>query len=258
MLPLLFKTGKGLCALQVFGYDDRHMSNTVSYDVVVVGAGVFGAWTAWHLANRGQRVLLAEAYGAAHSRASSGGESRIIRMSYGRDEIYTRWSQNSLTQWKKLFAATGQKLFVPTGVLWLASESDEQLRQSKEVLKRCGITHDVLSHAELVSRYPQVNFEGITEGVLEPDSGVLLARRAVACVVDDAIRMGAQFEIAEIVPPSHAQQIRFDHHGRRKANLCQAVCVCVRSVAGQSFSRTAWATNISHAARSLFLRQSSR
>jgi monomeric sarcosine oxidase len=183
------------------------MSKTVSYDVVVVGAGVFGAWTAWHLANRGQRVLLAEAYGAAHSRASSGGESRIIRMSYGRDEIYTRWSQNSLTQWKKLFAATGQKLFVPTGVLWLASESDEQLRQSKEVLKRCGITHDVLSHAELVSRYPQVNFEGITEGVLEPDSGVLMARRAVACVVDDAIRMGAQFEIVEIVPPSHAQQI---------------------------------------------------
>ena len=183
------------------------MSKTVSYDVVVVGAGVFGAWTAWHLANRGQRVLLAEAYGAGHSRASSGGESRIIRMSYGRDEIYTRWSQNSLTQWKKLFAATGQKLFVPTGVLWLASESDEQLRQSKEVLKRCGITHDVLSHAELVSRYPQVNFEGITEGVLEPDSGVLMARRAVACVVDDAIRMGAQFEIVEIVPPSHAQQI---------------------------------------------------
>jgi sarcosine oxidase len=183
------------------------MSKTVSYDVVVVGAGVFGAWTAWHLANRGQRVLLAEAYGAAHSRASSGGESRIIRMSYGRDEIYTRWSQNSLTQWKKLFAATGQKLFVPTGVLWLASESDEQLRQSREVLKRCGITHDVLSHAELVSRYPQVNFEGITEGVLEPDSGVLMARRAVACVADDAIRMGAQFEIVEIVPPSHAQQI---------------------------------------------------
>jgi sarcosine oxidase len=182
------------------------MSKTISYDVAVVGAGVFGAWTAWHLANRGQRVYLADAFGPAHSRASSGGETRIMRMSYGPDEIYTRWSLNSLTQWKKLFAATGQKLFVPTGVLWLAGEIDEQLRKSKEVLERCGVTHEVLSHAELASHYPQVNFEGIAKGILEPGSGVLLARRAVACVVDDAIRMGVQFEIAEITPPSNSQQ----------------------------------------------------
>jgi sarcosine oxidase len=53
------------------------------YDVAVIGAGVFGAWTAWHLAKRGQSVLLLDAYGIAHARASSGGESRIIRMGYG-------------------------------------------------------------------------------------------------------------------------------------------------------------------------------
>jgi len=67
------------------------MTTSTTYDVVVVGAGVFGAWTAWHLANRKQRVLIVDSYGVAHSRASSGGESRIIRMSYGADEIYTRW-----------------------------------------------------------------------------------------------------------------------------------------------------------------------
>jgi sarcosine oxidase len=183
------------------------MAKIDSYDVAVVGAGVFGAWTAWHLANRGQRVLLIEAYGVAHSRASSGGESRIIRMSYGADEIYTRWSLNSATQWKNLFAATGQQLFVPTGVLWLAGEGDEQLRHSKEVLRRCGISHEVLNHKALTSRYPQVNFSGIAEGVLEPESGVLMARRAVACVVEDAIRLGATFEIAEIKPPASGEQL---------------------------------------------------
>jgi len=51
-----------------------------TFDVAVIGAGVFGAWTAWHLAKRGQRVVLLDAYGAANARASSGGESRIIRM----------------------------------------------------------------------------------------------------------------------------------------------------------------------------------
>src|SRR5450432_3197429 len=150
------------------------MAGSSAYDVAVIGAGVFGAWTAWHLAKRGQRVLLVDAYGVAHSRASSGGESRIIRMSYGADEIYTRWSQRSLAQWKELFAATGQNLFVPTGVLWLAGEADTQLSESRKVLERCGIAHEVLEHAELAIRYPQVNFVGVKRGVLEIASGVLL------------------------------------------------------------------------------------
>jgi sarcosine oxidase len=178
------------------------MAGSSAYDVAVIGAGVFGAWTAWHLAKRGQRVLLVDAYGVAHSRASSGGESRIIRMSYGADEIYTRWSQRSLAQWKELFAATGQNLFVPTGVLWLAGEADTQLSESRKVLERCGIAHEVLEHAELAIRYPQVNFVGVKRGVLEIASGVLLARRAVACVVEDAVRLGTRFEIAQIEPPS--------------------------------------------------------
>src|SRR5580704_9777165 len=95
-----------------------------SYDVAIIGSGVFGAWTAWHLTKRKLRVLLLDTYGPAHSRASSGGESRIIRMSYGSDEIYTRWSRNSLGQWKNLFAATKNTLFHETGVLWLAGQDD--------------------------------------------------------------------------------------------------------------------------------------
>jgi len=87
------------------------MAQSSTYDVVVVGAGVFGSWTAWHLAKRKLKVLVLDAYGAAHARASSGGETRIIRVSYAADEIYTRWSQRSLAQWKELSAACGQALF---------------------------------------------------------------------------------------------------------------------------------------------------
>src|SRR3977135_2870185 len=100
------------------------MSKSNRYDVAVVGAGVFGAWTAWHLARRGRRVVLADAYGPGNARASSAGESRIMRMCYGADELYTRWAQGSLVQWKEFFRATGHGLFHETGVLWLAGEKD--------------------------------------------------------------------------------------------------------------------------------------
>jgi len=177
------------------------MPKPTTFDVVVIGAGVFGAWTAWHLAKSKRRVLLVEAYGPAHTRASSGGESRIIRMSYGADEIYTRWSKNSLVQWKQLFAAARDRLFHQTGVLWLAGEGDERLSQSIATLKRCAIKHEVMERAALAKRYPQVNFDAVERGLLEPDSGVLMARRATACVVQDAVKRGVSLEMAQIVPP---------------------------------------------------------
>src|SRR5258708_20410042 len=115
------------------------MSRAKSCGVAGVGAGVFGAWTALQLAKRGKRVLLLDAYGPGHSRSSSGDESRIIRMGYGADEIYTQWSMRSLAQWKELFAATrNEELFRKTGVLWLAEAENSQLPATKDDLKRKG------------------------------------------------------------------------------------------------------------------------
>ena len=172
------------------------------YDVAVIGAGVFGAWTAWHLRRRGRRVLLVDAYGPANARASSAGESRIIRMGYGADEVYTRWSQRSLTQWKEFFAKTRQEpLFHETGVLWLAGEDDSRVRRTVETLRRCGVAFEELSRAELEKRYPQIGLDGITKGLLEPHSGALMARRAVAAVVGDAVGAGVEYRVAKIREP---------------------------------------------------------
>jgi len=174
---------------------------TATFDVAVIGAGVFGSWTAWYLAKRGQSVVLLESYGPAHNRASSGGETRIIRMSYGPDEIYTRWSQRSLSQWKELFSSAGEKLFLQTGVLWMAGEGDAYLRESVANLQRCGVQHELMNRRELEARYPQVNFQDVACGMLETGSGVLLARRAVNCVVESARRDGLEFRIAQIAQP---------------------------------------------------------
>jgi sarcosine oxidase len=178
------------------------------YDVAVVGAGVFGAWTALHLARRGQRVLLLDAYGPGHSRSSSGDESRIIRMGYGADEIYTQWSQSSLVQWKELFAAThNESLFRKTGVLWLAEAGNEQLQATNEVLRRNGVQIEELRRDVLFARYPQINLDGIAIGIYEPESGVLMARRAVAAVVAEAVRIGVDFRLAAIAEPRGCDEI---------------------------------------------------
>jgi sarcosine oxidase len=177
------------------------MAESSTYDVVVVGAGVFGSWTAWHLAKRKLKVLVLDAYGAAHARASSGGETRIIRMSYAADEIYTRWSQRSLAQWKELSAACSQPLFQQTGVLWLEGPDDLRLRESQATIERCGIPHEVMDNAALTKRYPQVNFDGVSRGLLEPGSGALLARRAVQSVMEEAKKKHAEFLIANAITP---------------------------------------------------------
>src|SRR5260370_16534396 len=196
------------------------MSGQKTYDVVVIGAGVFGAWTAWHLAKRGQRVVLLEAYGPAHSRASSGGETRIIRMGYGADELYTRWSQRSLAQLKEFFAATRQALLLETGVLWMAGEGDARLRQTSATLKRCGVTFEELDRAALGKRYAQIGFDGIKRGLFEPNSGVLMARRGVAAVVEDAVRLGAQYRCAQVLRPTGsgpAREVPISHGGHISA-----------------------------------------
>jgi sarcosine oxidase len=177
------------------------MSGSKTYDVAVVGAGVFGAWTAHFLSQKGQRVILLDAYGLANSRASSGGESRIIRMGYGPDEIYTRWSMHALPLWKELFARTGNPLFHRTGVLWIWHPTDRSAIDTVAVLERTEAQFEKLSHDDLVRRYPQVAFDSDNTGILEPDSGVLMARRAVQVVVEDAVKRGVDYQMAAIQAP---------------------------------------------------------
>jgi sarcosine oxidase len=151
--------------------------------------------------------MLVDAYGPGNARASSAGESRIIRMGYGADELYTRWSQRSLVQWKQFFAKTQQTLFHETGVLWLAGKDDTRVQQTAETLRRCGVPFQELSRAELERRYPQIGLDGITKGLLEPRSGVLMARRAVAAVVEDAMCGNVEYRVAQIAEPRAAGPI---------------------------------------------------
>ena len=173
-----------------------------AYDTVVIGAGVFGAWTAFTLKRAGQAVALLDAYGPANSRASSGGESRIMRTGYGADEIYTRWAAHSLALWREFCGVVAPPLFQQTGVLWLAPEDDAYSLATLKTFRNVGVRFERLSPADLADRYPQMSFGAETWGTLEPDAGVLMARRAVHTVVSESIKRGVEYMQESVATPA--------------------------------------------------------
>ena len=174
------------------------------YDVAVIGAGVFGAWSAHHLHRLGYRTLLVDAYGAANSRATSAGESRIIRTSYGAQDFYSAWAWHSLPQWQALARRTGQTVFDPTGVLAFAEEGNAFIEASWAAQQRLHIPSQRWTHAELVRRYPQVAFGPREVGLFAPHAGVLYARQAVRALVADLRRRGVDYRQAAVQAPSGA------------------------------------------------------
>ena len=172
------------------------------YDVAVIGAGVFGAWTAWHLQRAGRRILIVDAYGPANARASSGGESRVIRLGYGKDEIYTRMALASLRFWGDLSRRATLPVLHRIGVLQLIGRDDRYARESREAIRRAGGRVEDLSRSELAKRYPQISLEGITAGQLEPASGAVMARRAVLTLVQEMVAAGATYLQAAVAPPA--------------------------------------------------------
>jgi len=181
-----------------------------AYDCVVVGAGCWGAWTALRLRERGLRVALVDAWGAGNSRSSSGGASRIIRMGYGADEIYTRWSMRSLAGWKELFERVRRpELCQQTGVLRTAGEGDADVAATRAVFERVGVPFEALSCDEVRARYPQFRFGGAVTGLLEPRSGALLANRAVQAVADEAVRLGVEVVTSRVLPPAGAARLEW-------------------------------------------------
>src|SRR5436189_2234182 len=107
--------------------------------VAVIGAGAFGGWTALHLLRRGARVTLLDAWGPGNSRASSGGETRVIRGTYGPRGIYTHLTARALQLWKEHEQRWHLKLYHPIGVLWLVESDEADEKAAVPLLKETGV-----------------------------------------------------------------------------------------------------------------------
>ena len=173
-----------------------------SSNVAVIGAGVFGAWTALQVRRSGRSVTLVDAFGAGNTRSSSGGASRVLRIGYGSEAIYSEWAQRSFDAWQELFGDGRQELFTRTGVLWMARPDDPYTDETIETFGRLRVPFEILDRTELDRRYPQFSLGPVTRGVLEPEAGVIMARHAVQAVVRQAVKQSVEYRVAAVTPPT--------------------------------------------------------
>lgn len=173
---------------------------TAKPHIAVVGAGAFGAWTALYLLRGGARVTLLDAWGPGNLRASSGGETRVMRGAYGPGQPYTRLAARAMELWKDHESQWKRKFFFPIGVLWMAEGDDAFERGSLSCLRDAGIPFEQLSTHEMARRWPQINFENVPWGIYEAHSGYLLAQASVEAVVDRFVAEGGEYRLAAVAP----------------------------------------------------------
>ncbi|XP_014936925.2 peroxisomal sarcosine oxidase isoform X1 [Acinonyx jubatus] len=155
-------------------------------DAIVIGAGIQGCFTAYHLAKHRKRVILLEQFFLPHSRGSSHGQSRIIRRAYPED-FYTQMMDECYQIWAQLEHEAGTQLHRQTGLLLLGMKENSELKTIQATLSRQGVEHQCLSAEELKQRFPNVLLASGEVGVLDKSGGVLYADKALRAL-QDAIR----------------------------------------------------------------------
>ncbi|XP_003931490.1 peroxisomal sarcosine oxidase isoform X1 [Saimiri boliviensis] len=159
------------------------------YDAIVIGAGIQGCFTAYHLAKHRKRVLLLEQFFLPHSRGSSHGQSRIIRKAYLQD-FYTRMMHECYQIWAQLEHEAGTQLHRQTGLLLLGMKENQELKTIQAILSREGVEHQCLSSEELKQHFPDIRLTRGEVGLLDKFGGVLYADKALRALQDVVGQLG--------------------------------------------------------------------
>ncbi|HEU4520374.1 MAG TPA: FAD-dependent oxidoreductase, partial [Thermoanaerobaculia bacterium] len=151
-------------------------------------------------------VTLVDAWGPGNTRASSGGESRVIRAIYGPDRVYVEMVKRSYELWEQLDPA----LYTETGALWLHRGDDAYVRSSLPLLEELGFPVDRFSLEDAKKRYPQIDFRGVQSVYFERRAGALSARRACGVVRDAFEKIGGTYRTAWVDPKRVTETVAAD------------------------------------------------
>ena len=141
-----------------------------NFDVIVIGAGVIGISTAFHLAQRGLKPVILErkeiGYGA------TGKSSGLVRMHYDL-EVESRLAWESFQYFRNWSERVGGECgFRQTGFLHIETADHEvQLRKNVEMHQKIGIPANVISGGDVKKLAPHFKTDDIAFAAYEPESG---------------------------------------------------------------------------------------
>lgn len=179
------------------------MSAIVEYDCIVVGAGIEGSATAYHLAKKKQRTLLLEQFGLPHTRGSSFGQSRLTRFSY-RQKHYMQMMEEAFPLWSVLEKETKTTLFRNTQLLIIQKPPYNLLEGRKKQLMAFGKPHRELTHREVLQRCPGMRLTEDFRALLDECAGTLKANKALKGFQDEFKKRGGiihdEEKVLSIIP----------------------------------------------------------
>jgi sarcosine oxidase len=155
--------------------------------VAVVGAGIMGSATAYALARDGRDVTLYEQFEVGHTRGSSHGRSRIVRLAYPEVE-FVELAQESFDGWRELEREAGVELLELNGLLELVEDAAQG---SSAALDAAGADYELLTPETARSRWPV----GVPDGwsaLFQPEAGIVRADLAHRAFVDRAVARGVE------------------------------------------------------------------
>ena len=172
---------------------------TEHYDAIIVGVGGMGSAAAWQLAKRGQKVLGLEQFDIPHASGSSHGINRIIRLAYYEDPSYVPLLKRAYELWRELETTCGEHVLHITGSLDISEPNGAVFTGALESCRLHDLSHEVLTSADLSSRYPGLHFPAEYLALYQAEGGFLLSERCIVQHVEEAMKLGAEIHGREPV-----------------------------------------------------------
>ena len=166
--------------------------------IVVAGAGVFGFTGALELRSRGYAVTVVDPGPVPHPLAASNDVSRMIRMDYGDDELYSDLGAEAIEGWHVWNERRGRPLYHEDGFLVLTSQPLEPGAvewQSYDLLTAAGWPLQRLNSETVAERFPQWNSEHYTDGYFNPRGGWGEAGETVSFLASEAASAGIKVRV---------------------------------------------------------------
>ena len=162
-------------------------------DVIVAGLGAHGSATAYELASRGASVIGFDRFARGHTLGSSGGRSRIIRLSYYEHPDYVPLLRRAWDRWRALERESGEALLTETGGLYAGPPDGELVSGALASARQHALAHELLDVAALRARFPMFTWVDGWEAIFDRQAGWLAPERCIETHLRLAQARGARF-----------------------------------------------------------------